>query len=320
MAAAGGVGGHSFGAGTAASGEPARADAAPAARPPSLPPLRPAAPPPRCRAPSSSGRPPAAGVQRGGWRQTRAGRLGAGGRAGVQRPQGRGPAGTTPTARPPQFLPIQHSAAARQQHGAPLGRSLATSVCPPAPAHNLRPTLTPTHLQHGAAAQVVGHQRLVRLRQAQLPGQPRRLDGGPLGGARAAVVPRDQHVVGVACAGGASCDGGEARGVSRGVVPSRGGGGAWGEQGRGRGWRARRRPKPGIAPATQGSRGPVQRAAPRRDDKAPCAAPTQARSRNLSQSSPTGSPLTTPEATTPTPFSLTSLTLTRAPGLEDLRS
>lgn len=47
---------------------------------------------------------------------------------------------------------------------------------PPSP-----PPSPPPHLQHGAPPQVVGHQGLVRLRQAQLPGQARVLDAGPLG-------------------------------------------------------------------------------------------------------------------------------------------
>ena len=54
------------------------------------------------------------------------------------------------------------------------------------------------HLQHGAPAEVVGDQGLVRLGEAQLPGQAGALDGRPLGGAGAAVVAGDQHVVGVA--------------------------------------------------------------------------------------------------------------------------
>ena len=41
----------------------------------------------------------------------------------------------------------------------------------------------------------VGHERLVRLGQAQLPGQAGALDAGPLGGACAAVVAADEHVV-----------------------------------------------------------------------------------------------------------------------------
>ena len=127
------------------------------------------------------------------------------------------------------------------------------------------------HLQHCTAAQVVGHQRLVRLGQAQLPRQARRLDGGPLGGASAAVVPGDQHMVGVAWQGGGEQGGGMRASE---VVGSH---------------RARCRPL--INSSTQTAHRRLRRA-----------------------------PLTTPEATTPTPFSDTSLTDTRAAGLEDLRS
>src|SRR5439155_12913427 len=44
--------------------------------------------------------------------------------------------------------------------------------------------------------QVVLDQHLLRLRQAQLPGRARALDGGEWGGAGPAAVPADQHVVG----------------------------------------------------------------------------------------------------------------------------
>ena len=77
-------------------------------------------------------------------------------------------------------------------HPAPVASPGSISPC-------TLPACLPTHLHHGAAPQVIGHQRLVRLGQAQLPGQARRLDGRPLGGAGAAVVPADQHVVSVAC-------------------------------------------------------------------------------------------------------------------------
>ena len=46
-------------------------------------------------------------------------------------------------------------------------------------------------LQHGATAQVVRHQRLLRPRQAQLPRQTRGLDPGPSARARAAIVSGD---------------------------------------------------------------------------------------------------------------------------------
>ena len=56
----------------------------------------------------------------------------------------------------------------------------------------------PVDLHRRAAAKVVGDQRLVRLCQAELPGQATRLDRRPLGGTSASVVARDQDVVGVA--------------------------------------------------------------------------------------------------------------------------
>ena len=52
-------------------------------------------------------------------------------------------------------------------------------------------------LDRDAAAQIVQHQRLVRLGQAQLPGHAGVLDGGQRRGAGAAVVAADQHHVGV---------------------------------------------------------------------------------------------------------------------------
>ena len=52
-------------------------------------------------------------------------------------------------------------------------------------------------LQRHARAQVVEHQRLVGLGQAQLPRQARVLDRGERRGAGAALVPGDEHVVGV---------------------------------------------------------------------------------------------------------------------------
>ncbi len=92
------------------------------------------------------------------------------------------------------------------------------------------------HLQHRAPAQVVGHQRLVRLGQAQLPGQACVLDGGPLGGAGAAVVAADEHVVCVALdhawRGGAGGSGGWAGGRVRAGGAGRDEGGA-GRQGLG---------------------------------------------------------------------------------------
>ena len=50
-------------------------------------------------------------------------------------------------------------------------------------------------LQHRASAQVVGDERLLRLREAELPGQARGLDPGPPRRARAAVVAGDEDVV-----------------------------------------------------------------------------------------------------------------------------
>ena len=47
-------------------------------------------------------------------------------------------------------------------------------------------------------AQVVEHEHLVRLGHAQLPGQARALDARPRARARAAVVPRDHDVLGLA--------------------------------------------------------------------------------------------------------------------------
>ena len=52
-------------------------------------------------------------------------------------------------------------------------------------------------LQHDAAAQVVHHQRLVRLGDAELPRQARVLDARERRRAGAAVVAGDQHVIGV---------------------------------------------------------------------------------------------------------------------------
>ena len=63
-------------------------------------------------------------------------------------------------------------------------------------------------LHHDAAAQVVEHQRLVGLGQAQFPGHAGVLDGGQRRGAGAAVVAADQHHVGVGLghAGGDGAD------------------------------------------------------------------------------------------------------------------
>ena len=60
--------------------------------------------------------------------------------------------------------------------GGLIGRSGGAAEALPRP-------LPHPYLQSGAPAQVVGHQCLVRLCQAQLPGQASALDGGPLGGA-----------------------------------------------------------------------------------------------------------------------------------------
>src|SRR6266516_4837204 len=63
------------------------------------------------------------------------------------------------------------------------------------------------HLDRDPAAQAIEHQRLLRLRQAQLPGRARVLDRRPGRGARAAVVPGNGDVVGLgfghACSHGA---------------------------------------------------------------------------------------------------------------------
>ena len=53
----------------------------------------------------------------------------------------------------------------------------------------------PVRLKHGAAAEVVGHQRLLRLGETELPGEPRALDPGPSRRAGAAVVAGDENVV-----------------------------------------------------------------------------------------------------------------------------
>ena len=55
----------------------------------------------------------------------------------------------------------------------------------------------PVHLDGDAAAQVVENEDLVGLGQAQLPGDPGVLDRGERGGAGPAVVPGDEHHVGV---------------------------------------------------------------------------------------------------------------------------
>ena len=65
------------------------------------------------------------------------------------------------------------------------------------------------HLDDDAAAQVVEHQRLLRLGQAQLPGSAGVLDAGQRRGAGAAVVAADQHHVGMRL-GDAGGDGADA--------------------------------------------------------------------------------------------------------------
>ena len=68
----------------------------------------------------------------------------------------------------------------------------------------------PVGLHPDARAQVVEHERLLRLGQADLPRDARRLDRGERRGARAAVVTGDEDVVGVglghACRDGADAD------------------------------------------------------------------------------------------------------------------
>ena len=67
----------------------------------------------------------------------------------------------------------------------------------------------PVGLHRDAAAQIVQHQRLVRLRQSQLPGKARMLDAGLRRGAGAAVMAADQDHVGMAL-GHASRNGADA--------------------------------------------------------------------------------------------------------------
>eukprot|EP01137_Pigoraptor_chileana_P031731 Opistho-2@20015 len=61
-------------------------------------------------------------------------------------------------------------------------------------------------LQHNAPAEIVQHERLVRLCQAKLPRQPRMLDARPAAGAGPAVVARDQNVLRVALSNARSND------------------------------------------------------------------------------------------------------------------
>lgn len=53
----------------------------------------------------------------------------------------------------------------------------------------------PISLEHGAPAQVVCDQGLVGFREAELPGEARVLDASPTGGARAAIVARDEDMI-----------------------------------------------------------------------------------------------------------------------------
>ena len=55
----------------------------------------------------------------------------------------------------------------------------------------------PVHLDHDAVPQIVGQQGLLGLGQTELPGDPGVLLRGERGGPGAAVVPRDEHHVGV---------------------------------------------------------------------------------------------------------------------------
>eukprot|EP00962_Isochrysis_galbana_P006459 scaffold1734_cov113-Isochrysis_galbana.AAC.26 len=66
----------------------------------------------------------------------------------------------------------------------------------------------PVGLQNDARAQPVEHEGLVRLGEAELPGQPGVLDARPRGGAGAAIAPRDDDVVrlGLGDAGGDDAD------------------------------------------------------------------------------------------------------------------
>mmetsp|Transcript_30094 Transcript_30094/g.66685 ORF Transcript_30094/g.66685 Transcript_30094/m.66685 type:complete len:271 (+) Transcript_30094:3246-4058(+) len=92
---------------------------------------------------------------------------------------------------------LAHHDAANSDEGAG-GEAKLLSTQQGSNSHIAASTQLAVHLHGGPATQVVGHQGLVGLCQAQLPRQTRMLDGGPLGSASATVMARDEHVVGMA--------------------------------------------------------------------------------------------------------------------------
>mmetsp|Transcript_15725 Transcript_15725/g.37201 ORF Transcript_15725/g.37201 Transcript_15725/m.37201 type:complete len:830 (-) Transcript_15725:1712-4201(-) len=86
-----------------------------------------------------------------------------------------------------------HDAAERDEGG---GREACLLGAQQEGHHDVTPRLDlPVCLDHHARAQVVHHERLVRLGQTQLPGQAGTLDAAPLSGARATIMSGDQDVI-----------------------------------------------------------------------------------------------------------------------------